>query len=120
MSSEQVGRSSIKTIKHLGGTQPNLPSVPCFSVPFLSLLRLFLFLSVTDDNSVGVRGHGLTEKGIISCDNHRWTVNNKLAAENNNRHEENFSKAHKSLAFSYNLTHYFEGACVCINAESAV
>lgn len=98
MSSEQVGRSSMKTIKHLGGTEPNLLSVPCFSVPFL----LFLSLSppLTDDNSVGVRGHGLTEKGIISCDNHRWTqtVNNKLAAENNRR-EENFSKAHASFGF---------------------
>lgn len=99
----------MKTIKHLGGTQPNLPSVPCFSVPFLPP-SLFLSLSLTDDNSVGVRGHGLTEKGIISCDNHRrtQTVNNKLAAENNNRREENFSKAHthRGLGFSYNLAHY--------------
>lgn len=101
MSSEQVGRSSRRTIKHLGGTQPNLPSVAALfselfifsssssppdpaSLLLLSLLVLFL-LHLTDDYSVeeeegggggdgvGGRGHGLTGKGITSYDNHRWT-----------------------------------------------
>lgn len=112
----------MKTIKHLGGTQPNLPSVPCFSVPSLPPSSS---LSLTDDNSVGGRGHGLTEKGIISCDNHRWTqtVNNKLAAENNNRREENFSKAHTHawvLLTTSHTTMFSRCACVRINAESAV
>lgn len=31
------GRSPMKTIKHLGGTHPKLPSVPCASVSFLHL-----------------------------------------------------------------------------------
>ncbi|CAB1447296.1 unnamed protein product [Pleuronectes platessa] len=39
-----------------------------------------------DDNSVGAQGHGLTGKGIISCDNHRrtQTVNNKENPETHN------------------------------------
>lgn len=114
----------MKTIKHLGGTQPNLPSVPLFLCTLPSSPSLppsLLSLSLTDDNSVGVRGHGLTEKGIISCDNHRRTetVNNPLAAENNNRRGENFSKAHAGLGFrlqgcSLNVR------ALCTNAESAV
>lgn len=95
-----------------------LPSVPCCGVPFLApfIGCLLLSAALTDDNSVGVRGHGLTGKGIIIRDNHRrtQTVNNKLAAENNNRH--NFSKARSGLG----LVTRSHTLWLCINAESGI
>lgn len=72
---------------------------------------------------MGGRGHGLTEKGIISCDNHRrtQTADNKLGAENNNssssNREENFSKA--QAGWGYNLTRCCR-VCTCADAESVV
>lgn len=78
----------MRTIKHLGGTQPNLPSAAFFSPAPRPSSSFFFSALLTDDYSVGGRrrrgGRGLTGKGIISHDNHRRTqaVNNKLAAEN--------------------------------------
>lgn len=90
VSSEQVGRSSMKTIKHFRGTGPNPPSVPFPNPVFLPISFLLFPLPLTDDNSKGAKGHGLTAKGIISSDNHCCDTGSKqpqLAAENNNNRQ---------------------------------